>query len=222
MADKRKTILIVDDDEGMRETLTAMLRRDYRVLQAATGEFALQVIEKEDIDLMLLDVRLPGISGFEVLKIVRENYPYIEVIVISVLKELDVAIEAMRSGAYHYISKDLDLEGVRTLVGNASERQDLNRDVLRLSAEVAETHDREFIAGGSRSTKEILELVHKVAKLSATVLILVDAMELAWQRAKCRGQNHAFLSADPVLVGLNTLQHWLWQRLQAASTQVAA
>ena len=53
-------------------------------------------------------------------------------------------------------------------------------------------------------------------------LILVDAMELAWQQAKCRGQHHAFLSADPVLVGLNTLQHWLWQRLQAASTQVAA
>jgi DNA-binding NtrC family response regulator len=175
MPEKRKTILIVDDDEGMRETLTAMLRRDYRVLQAATGEFALQVIEKEDIDLMLLDVRLPGISGFEVLKIVRENYPYIEVIVISVLKELDVAIEAMRSGAYHYISKDLDLEGVRTLVGNASERQDLNRDVLRLSAEVAETHDREFVAGGSRNTREVLELVHKVAKLNATVLILGES-----------------------------------------------
>ena len=67
MSDRRKTILIVDDDEGMRETLTAMLRRDYRVLRAATGEFALQVIEKEDVDLMLLDVRLPGISGFEVL-----------------------------------------------------------------------------------------------------------------------------------------------------------
>jgi DNA-binding NtrC family response regulator len=175
MSDKRKTILIVDDDEGMRETLTAMLRRDYRVLRAATGEFALQVIEKEDVDLMLLDVRLPGISGFEVLKIVRENYPYVEVIVISVLKELDVAIEAMRYGAYHYISKDFDLESVRTLVANASERQDLNRDVLRLSAEVAEQHDREFVAGASRSTREILELVQKIAKLSATVLILGES-----------------------------------------------
>src|SRR5688572_12617648 len=175
MSERRKTILIVDDDEGMRETLTAMLRRDYRVLRAATGEFALQVIEKEDVDLMLLDVRLPGISGFEVLKIVRENYPYIEVIVVSVLKELDVAIEAMRYGAYHYISKDFDLESVRTLVANASERQDLNRDVLRLSAEVAEQNDREFIAGASRATKEILELVQKVAKLSATVLILGES-----------------------------------------------
>jgi DNA-binding NtrC family response regulator len=175
MSERRKTILIVDDDEGMRETLTAMLRRDYRVLRAATGEFALQVIEKEDVDLMLLDVRLPGISGFEVLKIVRENYPYIEVIVVSVLKELDVAIEAMRYGAYHYISKDFDLESVRTLVANASERQDLNRDVLRLSAEVAEKNDREFVAGASRVTKEILELVQKVAKLSATVLILGES-----------------------------------------------
>ena len=175
MSERRKTVLIVDDDEGMRDTLTAMLRRDYRVLRAATGEFALQILSKEDVDLMLLDVHLPGISGFEVLKIVRENYPRIEVIVISVTKELDVAIEAMRYGAYHYISKEFDLEGVRTLVANASERQDLNRDVLRLSAEVAEQRDREFVTGASRATKEILGVVQKVAKLSATVLILGES-----------------------------------------------
>src|SRR6187397_217984 len=166
MSDRRKTILIVDDDEGMRETLTAMLRRDYRVLRAATGEFGLQILEKETVDLMLLDVRLPGISGFEVLKIVRENYPYIEVIVISVVKELDVAIEAMRQGAYHYVSKDFDVESVRTLVANASERQDLSRSVLRLRAEVAEQNDREFIVGPSRTTRDVVELVQKVAKLS--------------------------------------------------------
>jgi two-component system response regulator AtoC len=175
MSDRRKTLLIVDDDEGMRDTLMAMLRRDYRVLRAATGEFALQIMEKEDVDLLLLDVRLPGISGFEVLKIARENYPYIEVIVISVIRELDAAIEAMRYGAYHYISKDFDLEGVKRLVANASERQDLNRHVLRLSAEVAEQNDREFVVGTSRTTREIVELVHKVARLSATVLILGES-----------------------------------------------
>src|SRR5688572_18569698 len=98
---RRKTVLVVDDDEGMRDTLTAVLKREYRVLRAATGEAALQMMEKEDVDLMLLDVRLPGINGFEVLKIAKENYPYVEVIVISVLKELDAAIEAMRYGAYH-------------------------------------------------------------------------------------------------------------------------
>src|SRR5262245_12238358 len=175
MADRRKTLLIVDDDEGMRDTLTAVLRRDYRILRAATGETALQMMESEDIDLMMLDVRLPGINGFEVLKITKENYPYVEVIVISVIKELEAAIEAMRFGAYHYISKDFDVEGVRTLVGNASERQDLSRSVMRLSAEVAEQNDREFVVGPSRATREIVELVQKVAKLSATVLILGES-----------------------------------------------
>jgi DNA-binding NtrC family response regulator len=175
MSDRRKTLLVVDDDEGMRDTLTAVLRRDYRVLRAATGEAALQIMEKEDIDLMLLDVRLPGINGFEVLKIVKENYPYVEVIIISAMKELDAAIEAMRHGAYHYISKDFEFDGVRTLVANASERQDLSRSVLRLSAEVAEQNDREFVVGPSRTTREIVELVQKVAHLPATVLVLGES-----------------------------------------------
>ena len=175
MAERRKTILIVDDDEGMRETLTAVLKREYRVLRAATGEAALQMMEKEDIELMLLDVRLPGISGFEVLKIAKENYPHVEVIVISVLKELDAAIEAMRYGAYHYISKDFDLEGVGRLVANASERQDLSRHLIRLRAEVAEHNDREFVVGPSPATRESIEMVHKVARLSATVLILGES-----------------------------------------------
>jgi DNA-binding NtrC family response regulator len=121
MSERRKTVLIVDDDEGMRETLTAVLKREYRILRAATGEAALQMMEKEDVDLMLLDVRLPGISGFEVLKIAKENYPYVEVIVISVLKELDAAIEAMRYGASPYISKDFEVAGVGTRVANAPE-----------------------------------------------------------------------------------------------------
>jgi DNA-binding NtrC family response regulator len=175
MSERRKTILIVDDDEGMRDTLAAVLKSSYRLLKAATGEAALQIMEKEDIDLMMLDVRLPGINGFEVLKIAKENYPKVEVIVLSALKELDAAVEAMRHVAYHYISKDFDAEGIRTLVANASERQELSRHVMRLSAEVAEQNDREFVVGPSRATQEIVELVQKIAKLSATVLILGES-----------------------------------------------
>jgi two-component system response regulator AtoC len=175
MSDRRKTLLIVDDDEGMRDTLMAMMRRDYRVLRAATGESALQIMEKDDVDLMLLDVQLPGVSGFDVLRIARENYPHVEVIVISVVKELDAAIEAMRLGAYHYISKDFEMEGVRTLLANAAERQDLSRSVMRLTAEVAEQNDREFIVGPSRATRDIIDMVNKVAKLSATVLVLGES-----------------------------------------------
>ena len=173
--DRRKTLLVVDSDDEIRESLTAALRRDYRVLRAATGEAALQIMQKEDVDLMLLEVHLRGISGFEVLKIARENYPYVETIVISKTKELDTAIEAMRHGAYHYISKDFDLESIRTLFANAAERQDLSRDVTRLKEEVAEQNEREFVVGPSRSTRSVVELVQKVAKISATVLVLGES-----------------------------------------------
>jgi len=173
--DRRKTLLVVDSDEEIREVLTAALRRDYRVLRAATGEAALQMMQKEDVDLMLLEVHLPGISGFEGLKIARENWPYVEVIAISNTKELDIAIEAMRHGAYHYISKEVDPEGIRTLFANAAERQDLSRDVTRLKEEVAEQNDREFVVGPSRSTRSVVELIQKVAKISATVLVLGES-----------------------------------------------
>ena len=175
MNPKPKTVLIVDDDEGMRDTLNAILRRDYRVLRAATGEAALAILNREDVDLMLLDVRLPGIGGFDVLRIVKENYSLVEVIMISAITEIETAVQAMKFGAYHYTTKDFEYETIRSLVHNASERQDLNRQVMTLSAQVADQGDREFVVGPSKLTRDIVDLVQKVAKLSATVLVLGES-----------------------------------------------
>ena len=175
MRSKSKTILLVDDDEGMRDTLAAIFKRDYRTLQADSGEAALAVLNREEVDLVLLDVRLPGISGFDVLRIVKENYALIEVIMISAINEIETAVQAMKHGAYHYITKDFDYDTMRSLVRNASERQDLNRQVLTLSAQVADQGDHEFIFGPSSLTRDIVDLVQKVAKLSATVLILGES-----------------------------------------------
>src|SRR6266850_1864269 len=175
MTQKPKAVLIVDDDEGMRDTLTAILKREYRVLRVASGEAALPILNREDIDLVLLDVRLPGISGFEVLRIIKENYSLIEVIMISAITEIETAVQAMKHGAYHYVTKDFDYDQLRSLVRNASERQDLNRQVLTLSAQVADQTEREFVVGPSKNTRDIIDLVNKVAKLSATVLILGES-----------------------------------------------
>jgi two-component system, NtrC family, response regulator AtoC len=175
MSSKPKTVLIVDDDEGMRDTLTAILKREFRILRVASGELALSVLNKEDVDLVLLDVRLPGISGFEVLRIVKENYSLVEVIMISAINEIETAVQAMKHGAYHYITKDFDYDQLRSIVRNASERQDLNRQVMTLSAQVADQTEREFVVGPSRNTRDIVDLVHKIAKLSATVLILGES-----------------------------------------------
>src|SRR5215472_15418169 len=158
MAHKPKTVLIVDDDEGMRDTLTAILKREYRLLRVASGEAALPVLNREDVDLVLLDVRLPGISGFEVLRIVKENYPLIEVLMISAINEIETAVQAMKHGAYHYITKDFDYDQLRALVRNASERQDLNRQVLTLSAQVADQSEREFVVGLSKNTRDNVDL----------------------------------------------------------------
>src|SRR3954467_1211792 len=136
MTQKPKSVLIVDDDEGMRDTLTAILKREYRVRRVASGEGALPILTREDIDLVLLDVRLPGISGFEVLRIVKENYSLVEVIMISAINEIETAVEAMKHGAYHYVTKEFGYDQLRSLVRNAAERQDLNRQVLTLSAQV--------------------------------------------------------------------------------------
>lgn len=175
MAGPTKTVLIIDDDEGMRDTLAAILRREYRVLRAANGEAGLTVLEREAIDVVLLDVRMPGMNGFDVLRQIKEAQQLVEVIMISAINEVETAVKAMKLGAYHYVTKDFEYDTVLSLVRNASERRDLNRKVMSLSAQVADERERPLVFGPSRVMREAVELVRKVAKLSATVLILGES-----------------------------------------------
>ncbi len=175
MSLKPKTVLVVDDDENMRDSFASALKREFRVLRVGTGEAALTLLTKDEVELVLLDARLPGISGFEVLQIVRENFPLIEVIVTSPVADIETAVQAMKFGAYHYVTNDVPQEHLRALLRHAGEQQDLNRQVLALSAQVAEESGREFIVGPSRLTRDVVDVVHRVAKLPATVLILGES-----------------------------------------------
>ncbi len=175
MAPGFKTVLIVDDDEGMRDTLTAILHREYRVLRAATGESALDILGRDAVDVVLLDVRLPGIGGFDVLREIKESQRLVEVIMISAINEVETAVRAMKLGAYHYITKDFEYDAVLSLVRNASDRAVLTRKVMSLSAQVADERERPFIVGPSRPMREVLDLLRKVAALPATVLILGES-----------------------------------------------
>jgi two-component system response regulator AtoC len=172
MSMKPKTLLIVDDDEGMRDTLTAILRREYTVLTASTGEAGLDTLARVEVDLMLLDVRLPNIGGLDVLKVVKEQYPRIEVIVISAVSEVETAVQAIKQGAYHFITKDFEYDALRSLVRNASEKQDLSRRVESLTAVVADSNRvGDFVTGTSAVMRHVMDLVRKVAKLATTVLV---------------------------------------------------
>ncbi len=172
MAPKPKTLLIVDDDEGMRDTLTAILRKDYTVHTAASGEAGLEFLGQSHVDLMILDVRLPVMGGLDVLKQVKELHPQIEVIVISAVSEVETAVQAIKQGAYHFITKDFEYDALRSLVRNAAEKQDLSRQVMALSAQVAEQQGQgDFVLGPSTVMRQVMDVVRKVAKLSATVLV---------------------------------------------------
>jgi two-component system, NtrC family, response regulator HydG len=172
---RRKTVLVVDPAEDARDRLSAPLKRDYRLLRAASGESALAVMQAEEVDLVIADVDLPGLTGFDFLRVVRANYPLTETIMVSAAPDLDRAVQSIKLGAYHFLSKSADPDTVRTTVLQASERQDVNRHVLPLEGQVQGLGEREFVTGHSRAIRDVLDVVQKVARLSATILILGES-----------------------------------------------
>jgi DNA-binding NtrC family response regulator len=174
MTSKSKSVLIVDTDSAVRDRFAAIVEPEFRALRAVSGEAALHTLVHEDVDIVCMNVCLPGISGLELLRIVRENYPLVENLMVSEVGEVEIAVQAIKDGAYHFVTADIDEDTLRSLLRHASERQDLNRRVLTLSAEVAQS-EREFVVGPSTATRDIVDLVQRVAKLSATVLILGES-----------------------------------------------
>ena len=175
MSLKPKTVLVVDDNESIRESLGHHLKRECRVLRAATGEMALATLGRDEVDLVLMNVDLAGVSGLETLQIIRENYPLVEVVMMAARSEVETAVQAMKHGAYHYVPQPVDIDQMRALLRHAGEKQDLSRQVLTLAAQVADQSGREFVVGTSRLTRDVVDMVHKVARLSATVLILGES-----------------------------------------------
>jgi DNA-binding NtrC family response regulator len=113
---EEKTVLIVDDEAIVRESLKDWLKDNYRVATAETGEEALELIEKQDFDILVVDVRLPGKSGIQVLKEVKEVKPYIESIVITGYPTVDLAVDAMKLGAVDYLVKPIAPDDLERLI----------------------------------------------------------------------------------------------------------
>ena len=154
---------------------------------------------------------------------------------ISAINEVETAVQAMKHGAYHYITKNFDYDELRSLVRNACERQDLNRQVITLSAQVAEQSEREFLIGPSRQIRDIVDLVQKVAKLSATVLILGESGTGKELLARLLHRESGRGDAPFIAVNLSAIPHELVEstlfghergsftgRAQAAARQVRA
>jgi DNA-binding NtrC family response regulator len=175
MAAGRKTVLIIDAQDDARERLSQTLRRDFRVIRASSAEAGLALMDRDDVDVMIADVQQPALGGIDLLQIVRENFPLVEIIMMSAAPDVEGAVSAIKLGAYHFLTKDSDPDVLRELVRHAGDRQDLHRHVLTLQDAAGDTGGKDFITGPSTALRDVLETVHKVAKLPATVLILGES-----------------------------------------------
>jgi two-component system response regulator AtoC len=167
-----RNVLIVDDEESMRHLLSVILRdHGYEARAVSNGEDALKELQAREYDLVLSDVRMPRMGGLELLREIQRLHPDLTVIVMSAYGTHDTAIEAMKAGAYDYISKPFKPDEVVLVLKKAEERERLARENRRLRTELASEYRFEAIVGGSETMAEVLRQVRKVAPMKTTVLL---------------------------------------------------
>jgi DNA-binding NtrC family response regulator len=165
-------IAVIDDEPIVcRETKRALLKAHYEVETFTDGESALVRFGQTDFDLVLCDLRLPGVSGLDLLKAVRRRSPDCEVIIITAYSSVDTAIEAIQAGAYHYITKPIKMAELKVLVRRVQDKVILVREKNALKeALFSQIRPADFI-GNSRAMLEVFRLIAKVAPLDCNVLI---------------------------------------------------
>jgi DNA-binding NtrC family response regulator len=167
----RATVLVVDDEAGIRESFEAVLSKEYDLLFASNGPEALRTVSSRDVNLMLLDIRMPGMDGLEVLRHVKELSEQTEVVIVTAVKSLKTAIEAIKLGASDYITKPFDALEILSLIKRVIEKQALLKEVLYLRSEVARENRFENLVGRNARMQEIYDLVARIADNNATVLL---------------------------------------------------
>lgn len=169
-----ETILVVDDDPYIREALEDRLASlGYQVMLAADGNDALDLFERDRPQLVLLDIELPGIKGIDVLKEIRRRDIEVPVIMITAYGSIDLAVEAMKQGAYDFIPKPFKPGHIPLVVQKALERQRLMREVEILSEEVDKRY--RLIAGKSTKMRQAIDAAKKSAASKSTVLLLGES-----------------------------------------------
>jgi DNA-binding NtrC family response regulator len=169
----KPSILIVDDDEVMQQTLSDVLKKKgYEIFSVGAGNGALSIIKKNIIDLVLLDMRLPDVDGIEVLKRVKEMDTEILVIMMTAYSDVQTAVSAMKSGAYHYINKPFELEELKLLIEKGLETKSLINEVRRLHRQQKEEFQNSNIHGVSPQIQYVKELIGMISKTHKTSVLI--------------------------------------------------
>ncbi|MEK7700594.1 MAG: response regulator, partial [candidate division NC10 bacterium] len=175
---RRGTVLVVDDEEGVRASIRAILEETCEILEARNGEEALEVLRARDVDLVMLDQRMPGEPGIDVLPRVKAVDPSTVVVIATAVREVRTAVEALKRGAYDYLTKPFDVDDILLLAERAFEKRALEREVLCLRSALAGSAPDaaagagfEGIVGRHAEMVKIYQLVTRIADTPTTVLI---------------------------------------------------
>lgn len=217
-------ILVVDDEAGLRHTLELILTDEgYEVLTATDGEEALRLAVTEGPEMILCDIRMPKLDGLRFVERYKEAGGTALIIMMSAYGTRETAIDAMRLGAYDYISKPFNADEVLLTIRKAEERETLQREVVRLRARVGEVEGFDQVIGRSDAFREVMDLAVRVAPYPTTVLITgesgtgKEAVARAIHRASPRS-NEPFVAVNCGAIPENLLESELFGHERGAFT----
>jgi two-component system, NtrC family, response regulator PilR len=165
-------ILVVDDEKSLREVMSIMLKRaGYDVTEVSDGEQAISQVNREIYDLVITDLRMPKADGMDVLKAVKSSSPETVVLVVTAFGTADSAVEAMKQGAYDYLTKPFQVDEVQLIIRNALEKRRLSTENMLLKREIASQSSFAQIVGQSEAMQKVFDVVRKVADSKSNVLI---------------------------------------------------
>ena len=169
----KKQLLIVDDDKNTRKLATEILTKTdlYKVIQASNGESCLRKLEEEHVDLILLDLQMPGLDGIQTLERIKTKTPQLPVIIMTAHGTIDSAVSSMKLGSYDFLTKPFPQERLKVTVKNALEAYALETEVKSLRSELEDRYEFENIVGQSGAMRELFRAVEKVVDSEVTVLI---------------------------------------------------
>ena len=171
-AQRPPRILVVDDERSMRELLAIVLRREgYEVLLAENGKSAVDTLEREQVDLLISDIKMPDLSGVEVLRAAKRIDPDILGIMITAFASTDTAVEAMRLGACDYLSKPFDIDLLKMKVREKIENRQLRQENVLLKRTLGLSHQFANIVGRSDKMLEVFKMIETVARTNSTILL---------------------------------------------------
>jgi DNA-binding NtrC family response regulator len=169
---RKTSILIVDDEKAVRENLARYLSGEYITYAASNGDEAVSLVqENSDIEVILSDMKMPKMDGLELLEKVQSDNKDIITIFVTGFSTIESAVDAMRKGAYDYLTKPIDLNKLEITLKNAIEHKKLRSENIMLKQQIKEKFDSTTLVGKSKKIKEILDIVKRVASTKATVLI---------------------------------------------------